>query len=256
MSEPATRALRHLVRSALEKHFPWSATASVRAGRANVREAARQLSPNPVGSRSWEADRRLLWEVAYGTTSRLQASSVSRLRTLLGRKDPFLSRQVGEILWSKDGERRVRDVLTLSDWADNATPVELASFLRRPSYGKASLPHSVRALAQAMPLIQRDAWVRTAIQKFEKWAEKYGHNGWVIRASLRRLLGPLTAHYRTGGLLPGWNDLTARQRRQFIRAGILRERLMLGKVPAQLRAMRLYSNPAGFGQEPLSLIHI
>jgi hypothetical protein len=97
-------------------------------------------------------------------------------------------------------------------------------------------------LRKAIPAILEDPEVKRQIDDFKEWAEQCGHSKWVILPSLRRALAPLVAHAATGGVFPGWEDFSVRERRQFILHSLMREKIALGPVAAHLRAMQRFPN--------------
>jgi len=78
------------------------------------------------------------------------------------------------------------------------------------------------------------------LEEFKQWARKRGHNRWRVVLSEYRILSPLVCHHRTFGIERGWHELTDRERKDFVRWGIARERVMLKVPPAGVRATELF----------------
>lgn len=239
LSAEASLEFQLLVRRWLEERYPWRRTAKggkrADEGRANISRAVRDLT----GGKD-ENIRKLFQRLCYVTDTagvlldvRVTDKTVDRVTKLFATKDSEFPKEVSKALWSTDARREFGRVTAGqdSDWAATASPVELGAMLREPDE-----PWAL-TWGRGLPVVRQEPRAWDELEGFRLWAETKGHDKWLVLQSLRRILGPLVAHYRTGGLMPGWGDLNAGARVRFIKSGVVREKLMLGQKPLHVRAV-------------------
>ena len=238
----ASLQFRHLMRRWLEGRYAWERTAKggkhADEGHANISRAVRDLTGGDDHSLGRKLRRLCYEENDEGQLSRRRVTdeTVDHLTTLFAKKDREFPGEVSKALWS-DPTRELRRAMTDQDfdWAANASPVELGAMLREPDQ-----PWPL-TWGRNLPEIRKepDAW--NVLEEFRSWAEETGHHKLLVEESLKRILGPLAAHSRTGGLMPGWNDLPPGAQLRFIKSGVVREELMLGRKPVHVRAANRWS---------------
>lgn len=231
-SVPASRQFRTLVRCWLEERYPWEPTTKGRKhadeGLAHIPRAVRDLTGGENGTL-----RKLLQRLCDDESDApVTDKTVDRVTNLFAKKDREFRKKVSEALWSADFRRMFGRVTADQDfdWAANASPVEIAAMLRKPDDAP------VFFWTRNLPVLRQEPEAWEVLEEFRRWAEKKGHHKLVVQQSVRRILGPLAAHCRTEGLMPGWDDLSRSKRLRFIKSGVVREELMLGQEPLHVRA--------------------
>lgn len=200
----------NLVREVLERHFRHG-----RSPRANVRAATRQASKHREDSSEWERDRQLLQRVAYGAPRPTRLNTVRRVAEMLERIEPGAASRIAPLERQQEARQLLAKRWVAMKWASPAKPMELVK-----------VKHQLR---QDGELVQ--------LKEFRDWARSRWHHAWRISVAERRILEPLVCYDRTGGIERGWGNFSARERRNFIRWGVLREKLLLRGGTAESRAL-------------------
>lgn len=144
----------------------------------------------------------------------MQERTFTRLCLLLERVEPGSTKRLVDAIRSERAVRETMRILRQSDWAELPDGMELAAIEQR-----------------------LDDWSRHQLDSFEGWAIEQGHNEWRVLVSRQRILAPLACHARTCGVERGWDELGKQEKRDFIRWGIARERILLRVAPAYVRAI-------------------
>lgn len=68
------------------------------------------------------------------------------------------------------------------------------------------------------------------IEDFRRRMLEKGHDIWTVRLALRRFFAPFCAWSRTGGVAPGWHQLSEHKQLEVVRLGLRLEEIWLGPI--------------------------